>query len=42
MAKEKEQPTQETEQDEFAGQGGSYVIDPVTGKRTKQKEELNG
>ena len=24
----------EQEQDEFAGMGGSYVLDPVSGKRT--------
>lgn len=26
-------------QDEFAGQGGSYVIDPVTNQRIKNLEE---
>lgn len=26
-------------QDEFAGQGGSYVVDPVTNQRVKKIEE---
>ncbi len=46
MAKDKETPLQEAfapVEDEFAGQGGSYTLDPVTGKRTKNvEEESNG
>jgi len=43
MAKEKETPLQGEVslpvEDEFAGHGGSYTLDPVTGKRTKNVEE---
>jgi hypothetical protein len=40
MAKEKERPMQDLPvEDEFAGQGGSYTLNPVTGKRTKNVEE---
>jgi len=32
-------PATQTHQDEFAGQGGSYFIDPVTNQRVKNLGE---
>lgn len=26
--------------DEFAGQGGSYLVDPLTGKRSRMSEDV--
>jgi len=32
----------EAVEDEFAGQGGSYILDPLTNKRTRVEEPTQG